>query len=142
MFGLDNIQKGKTHAAVVQEWKESLAAATKIASKSAMDGKHQYDKKVRGLELKEGDRVLVRNLSERGGTGKLRSHWQAGVHVVLRKVEDLPVYVIRRENGKGEPRSLHLMLKCDSLPLELSENLSRTPKTADPELDEEIGFRE
>ncbi len=66
------------------------------------------------------NRVLLRNLSERGGPGKLRSHWEDCVYMVIsRKSPDGPVYEIRPEKG-GQSRVVHrnLLLPCDSLPVE------------------------
>ena len=38
-----------------------------------------------GHQLNIGDKVLVRNVRERGGPGKLRSHWESGVYIVVDK---------------------------------------------------------
>ena len=41
-----------------------------------------YDKKVHGNELKEGDQVLMKNVREKGGTGKLKSHWERQISCI------------------------------------------------------------
>ena len=107
-----------------EKWKKSMDEAFKIArAKSKSKNKHgkEYaDRKVYGSGINVGDRVLVRNLSERGGTGKLRSHWEEKVHVVKEKFGDLPVFIVEPEDGTKKQRKLHrnLLLKCDYLPLE------------------------
>lgn len=60
-------------------------------------------------------------MSQRGGTGKLRSHWEEHVPVVKSKSMETPVFEIIPENGEGKPRKVHrnLLLKCDFLPLEI-----------------------
>ncbi|CAB4033874.1 Retrovirus-related Pol poly from transposon opus, partial [Paramuricea clavata] len=64
----------------VAKWKtamqEAYAKASTAANRNAKRGKKHYDKKARSTMLNEGDRVLVRNLSPRGGPGKLRSLWE------------------------------------------------------------------
>ena len=50
--------------------------------------------------------MLVRNLREKGGPGKLRSYWEESIYKVLERREGSPVYVVQREEG-GEVRVLH-----------------------------------
>ncbi|XP_035264283.1 uncharacterized protein LOC118222647 [Anguilla anguilla] len=124
MFNLNPDNTENTYDEYVQRWRNQMAEAYQIASqaveKHAERGRSHYDKKVYGTDLQPGGRVLIRNLSERGGPGKLRSHWEDKIHVVVgKKNEDSPVFEIRPEDGKGNNRIVHrnLLLPCDSLPL-------------------------
>ena len=108
----------------VKKWKGALQEALNIASRNAHakaeSGKLQYDKKVHSNALEQGDRVLVRNLSESGGPGKIRSHWDQDVYTVVKRQSESPVYIVKKENGQGPERVLHhnLLLQCDYLPVD------------------------
>ena len=64
--------------------------------------------------------MLVRNLSERGGPGKIRAHWEQDVYTVVKRQSESPVYIVKKENGQGPERVLHcnLLLQCDFLPVD------------------------
>ena len=83
----------------------------------------QYDRKVQFSNLQPGDRLLVRNLLERGARGKLRSHWEQEVRIIVEQKSDLPVYEVTPEGRKGKSRTLHrnLLLPCDFLQSDLPE---------------------
>ena len=123
IFDLEDETGGKSHAEYVTKWKsamqEAYSLASKSATKSAMRGKRNYDKRMRSSALQVGDRFLVRNLTPRGGPGKLRSFWEDKIQVVVaRKGGGSPVYDVRPESSQGPNRTLHrnLLLPCDYLP--------------------------
>lgn len=65
--------------------------------------------------------MLIKNLTPRGGPGKLRNYWEEQIHTVVRQMgSDLPIYELRPEQGKGRSRVLHrnLLMPCDHLPFE------------------------
>jgi hypothetical protein len=108
--------------------KEAYQLASKKIRDKGLKAKKSYDRWMRSTVLQPGDGVLVRNLSERGGPGKLRSFWERDVHVVIkRKGSDSPVYEVQCESNSGKTRVLHrnLLLPCDYLPAE-DENLAVT----------------
>ncbi|CAB3997936.1 Hypothetical predicted protein [Paramuricea clavata] len=113
--------------------KEAYAKVSNLASKNASRGKKQYDRKVRSTVLQPGDRILVRNLTPRGGPGKLRSFWENEVHVVLStKGPDSPVYNVQSESKK-KPRTLHcnMLLACDYLSTKLAVTAPRQRRDQD-----------
>ena len=82
--------------------------------------------------MHEGDRVLVRNMTPRGGTGKLRNHWEESIHKVIRQVgKDMPIYEVIPEQGKARGRRIlhrNLLLPCDHLPLEIQMKPSQAKR--------------
>uniref|UniRef100_A0A8C5E4S7 Gypsy retrotransposon integrase-like protein 1 n=1 Tax=Gouania willdenowi TaxID=441366 RepID=A0A8C5E4S7_GOUWI len=124
MFGLTVENQSPSHTEYAEKWRSRMTEAYQLASTTARKAgnrsKTLYDKKVQGAELYPGCRVLVRNLNEKGGPGKLRSFWEDQVYVVTqRKHHDSPVYELKPENGKGRVRVIHrnLLLPCDFLPV-------------------------
>ena len=127
-----------SHGEFAESWKQAMKEAYTVvchqSNKSAARGKKHYDKKIYGACLDIGDRVLVRNVSERGGTGKLRSYWENDIYVVVgKKNADIPVYTVETESkrAKKKVRVLHrnLLLPCDHLPPEddLEDGTTKRP---------------
>ena len=112
--------------------KEAYELVAHRSRLSGMKGKRQYDRKGHRSVLQPSDRVLVRNLRERGGPGKLRSYWEEAIHrVIKRKGEEGPVYEVEPESGEGLCRVIHhnLLLPCNDFPFEENtDDLARTPK--------------
>ncbi|XP_019628674.1 PREDICTED: uncharacterized protein K02A2.6-like [Branchiostoma belcheri] len=139
MFGIeDKEHEVQSYPEYVKRWKRGMQEAYRIASQQARKtsgkGTEQYDRKVHGLSLSSGDRVLVRNMTDRGGPGKLRSHWEDKIHIVVKqKGKDIPVYEVRPECQEGRSRVLHrnMLLPCEGLPLEVpvpKQSRRRTPQ--------------
>ena len=80
--------------------------ASKAVGKQATRNKRLHNSSYISPILVAGDRVLVKN-QETGGPGQLRSYWEPNVYTVLRRIEDSPVYEVKREGGLGPLRRLH-----------------------------------
>lgn len=100
-----------------QRLQESYTLAASRARKKGQQNKTRFDAKVRAAELVTGDRVLVRNVNIRG-KHKLADRWERTIHVVMKRFNEGPVYVVMPERGNGPHRTLHrnLLLPCGFLP--------------------------
>ena len=122
--------RNKSHREFVEDWQRSMKEAYELANKrivkTAEYNKQYYDKnrKVREVEIGVGDKVLVRNMREKGGTGKLRSHWERNLFQVVEKRDDFPVYKVKNVNKAKDVRVLHrnMLMKVEELPEEMFES--------------------
>ena len=86
LFNLKRDEAHDTYDDYVSHWKKRMQDAYQIAAKTAdkgaVRGKKHYDRKVQGRDLHLGDRVLLRNLTPRGGPGKIQSYRKDQVYKV------------------------------------------------------------
>lgn len=122
MFPKRGEEKSQSHPGYADKWREVMQEAYAIAmqnmKKSARRGQKNYNQHAWSSTLQPGDHVLVRNLTPRGGPGKLRSYWEDVIHVIkARKGPDSPVYVVEPLQETGRRRVLHrnLLLPCPYL---------------------------
>ena len=85
---------------------QAFEIAKTRAKKSGKRNRNFYNK-VCGVDIEMGDRVLLKNLSERGGTGNTRLYWEDRVYVVVEKNSEITVYTITPETGKGKMKRVH-----------------------------------
>lgn len=101
LLGLLGERDPVAHNRYADEWVGKMTEAFRIANEnsklSSARGKSYYDQKMKGVVLHPG--VLVRNLSEWGGFGKLRSYWEKVIYLVKEQFADNPVYIVHPEVG-------------------------------------------
>ena len=132
--------KRTDHSDFVKRWKAAMKEAYQIASDrstgSQARSKNTYDRRIQSSVLQENDRVLVNNLSECGGPGKLRAYWESDVHRVVKRMgENSPVYeVVSERNSKSKTRVLqrNLLVLCNNLPVETESTNNHGKKTSNP----------
>ena len=73
-----------------------MKIAQDSALKEASQQKCLYDRKVGAVELRSGDRVLVKLDAFRGQQRKLKNQWGSNLHTVQTRVADrVPAYVVK-----------------------------------------------
>ena len=112
----------------VESLRTRLASAYELANKMAdqarVNQKSNFDKKARAATINENDRVLVRTLAFEG-KHKLADKYEDQVYIVVEQPNrEIPVFVVKPENGQGKPKTLHRnhLLPINSLPVEPPTN--------------------
>ena len=86
--------------------RNAFKAAHISSNQEAARHKRLYDRRAGAVELRPGDKVLVRLDSYKDANQKLVNRWSSTLHTVVgRIVDDVPAYVI--ENDKGKQQVLH-----------------------------------
>lgn len=110
-FGLSDGTKKQPMSSYVADLKIRLEKAHEIAMKATKLAQERqkrfYDQKIRGNNIKVGDRVLVKIVAF-DGKHKLSNRWEEDPYVVLSQPNpEIPVFVVKKENGEGRQRTLH-----------------------------------
>ena len=130
VFCIENINsylKNRLHRELVENWRKSMKEAFHLPNvhikKASNYNKQYYDRKVKGVEVMPGDYVLVRNVKEKGETGKLRNYWESNIFKVIKSNPSLPVYTVKNLHKTRDIRVLHrnLLMRCNELPVEMFE---------------------
>ena len=114
----------KDYTQYIAKLKERLDKSYDLASSNAKAAqkrqKGHYDKRIRGAVVEPGDRVLVKIVAH-SGKHKIADRWEDDAYNVLQQpISDIPVYVVRKEDGTGPKRTLHrnLLLPINFLPID------------------------
>ena len=125
---LDRKNTPESNKDYVKKMRKAVEEAYKICEEN-INKKHEYaDSKLKPAgrvlqPLSRKDRVLVKNVREKGGPGKIRSFWEDKVYEVLERKggEEGVVYKVRKlGDPNGEERTLHrnMLLLCNEFPIE------------------------
>ena len=114
----------QSKSSYVENWRDQMKEAYQLAfqysdERKTKDVVRRNAKRPCLTTLEPGDRVLIRNLSERGRTGKMRSYWEEQIYIIVCSIGNDPaVYKIRPEHDpKGKIRIAHrnMLMHCDNL---------------------------
>lgn len=96
---------------------EAANIAQQHATKEQEQQAHQYNKKVRGVSLHVGARVLLANKKEKGKK-KLADKWEPAVYTVVEWNPKTHIYKIRDASGQSKVVHRNLLLDVSFLPIQ------------------------
>ena len=138
-FGLMNDEEEVSYNEYVEDLRSKLEESYEIAKKKMGyqqgKSKERYDRKIRGNQLEIGDRVLVRKTKFEEGKHKLANKWEDKVYIVVRKLNGIPVFELKPEDGKGRNRRLH---RNNILPISIKGDRQRKNSSSSDSSFEEI----
>ena len=95
--------------------KEANNIASRHVVKTQLNVQTWYNKRVYDEDVRTVVIVIVKNASERGDTGKLKSFREESICKILNKKPDIPVYEIVPENGHGNTKTVHKNLTYNKM---------------------------
>ena len=108
----------------MESLRSHLNRAYELATAHSKTSQHRqkvnYDHKTRGAVVETGDRVLVKVVAF-DGKHKIADRWEDVPYIVSKRPNnDIPVYVVKREDGVSKQRTLHrnVLLPIGFLPLD------------------------
>ena len=113
----------QSKSSYVENWRDQMKEAYQLAFQYSDDRKtkdvvRRNAKRPCLTTLEPRDRVLIRNLLERGRTGKMRSYWEEQIYIIVCRIGNGPaVYKIRPElDPKSKIRIAHrnMLMHCDN----------------------------
>ena len=91
----------KDYNKFTEDWKRQMEEAYSIAKENSAKSKHsseeRWKRRLIATELKEGDKVLVKDTKKFMGPGKIRANWEQDVYIVITKLDNIPVYKVQKE---------------------------------------------
>ncbi|KAI4885608.1 hypothetical protein NFI96_023817 [Prochilodus magdalenae] len=122
--------------AYVETLMSYLQEASKIAQQHATKEQRKqaqgYNRRVKGIHLNVGDRVLVANKGERGKK-KLADRWEATVYTIVDRNPQTHTYKLQGENGATKVVHRNLLLDVSYLPVGFDSEESEMASVGDSE---------
>uniref|UniRef100_A0A3B3HW18 Gypsy retrotransposon integrase-like protein 1 n=1 Tax=Oryzias latipes TaxID=8090 RepID=A0A3B3HW18_ORYLA len=101
---------------LVDDLRSAMLHAQRNIAKEQKHQSDQYNKRVKGLPLSPGDRVLVANKNARGRR-KLSDRWEPIIYTVVASKPAIHIYRIRDAHGNERVVHRNLLLDINFLPL-------------------------
>ena len=123
MLGIEQESKPTNYVKFVENWKLQMQEAYKIAKEKAglrkSADEKRWQNRLIASTLKPGDKVLIKNVRETGGPGKIRTFWEQSIYKVMgTKGPGDVIVTVRKEDCPGEKeRVVHrnMLMPCEML---------------------------